>query len=108
MSYLIKVAVRHVDVLRLTDPDPDGAEGGALQGLHGDVQRGPGELSVIDKHHPVPGDNASVLRKTFIITSINILGNCWFILMQHFIVISPDRTIIQSKHNTGFYISGKN
>ena len=104
MSHLVKVAVRHVDVLRLTDPDPDGAEGGALQGLHGDVQRGPGELSVIDKHHPVPGDNAPVLRKTFIITSINILGNCWFILMQHFIVISPDRTIIQSKHNTGFYI----
>ena len=94
MSYLIKVAVRHVDVLRLTDPDPDGAEGGALQGLHGDVQCGAGELSVIDKHHPVPGDNAPVLRKT-LLTSINILGNCWFILMQHFMVISPDHTTIQ-------------
>ena len=93
MSYLIKVAVRHVDVLRLTDPDPDGAEGGALQGLHGDVQCGAGELSVIDKHHPVPGDNAPVLRKTLLLTSINILGNCWFILMQHFMVISPDHTI---------------
>ena len=94
MSYLIKVAVRHVDVLRLTDPDPDGAEGGALQGLHSNVQRGPGEFSVIDKHHPVPGDNAPVLRK-ILLTSINILGNCWFILMQHFMVISPDHTTIQ-------------
>ena len=77
MFYLIKVAVRHVDVLRFTDPDPDGAEGGALQGLHGDVQCGPGELSVIDKHHPVPGDNAPVLRKIF----INIYKYSWQLLV---------------------------
>ncbi len=62
-SYLIKVAVRDVDVPRLTHPDADGAEGGALQGLDSDVQRGPGELGVINKHHSVSGDDATVLRK---------------------------------------------
>ena len=72
-SYLIKVAVRDVDVPRLAHPDPDGAEGGALQGLDGDVQRGAGELDVIDKHHSVSGDDATVLRKC-VSTSVNIPG----------------------------------
>ena len=62
LNYLVTVAVRDVDVLWLTNSNPDGAEGGALEGLDGDVQRGPGELGVIDKHHPVPWDDATILE----------------------------------------------
>ena len=60
---LIKVAVGGcVDVPGLADTDPDGAEGRALEGLNGEVQRGARQLRVVDEHDPVAWDDAAVLK----------------------------------------------